>query len=106
MSMRRPIILALLLGPVAAMAADEPTVVQTNKQFSVDTLSVTRDTSVKFINSDKFRHNISVHTPSGETRSGIVQSPGDVTEIPFDQIGLFRVTCLIHPQMRMTIVVE
>lgn len=106
MNMRRSIVLAVLLGPVVTLAADGPIVVQLNKQFSVETLSVTRDTVVKFVNQDEFRHNISVHTPSGEIRSGIVQSPGDINGVLFDQDGLFRVTCLIHPQMRMSVVVK
>ncbi|RYD18378.1 MAG: hypothetical protein EOP89_17260 [Lysobacteraceae bacterium] len=104
--MRQAVVLAVLLGPVAALAAGGPTVIQASKRFSVETLSVARDTIVDFVNNDSFRHNVSVRTPSGDTRSGIVQNPGDVTGIPFDEEGLYRVTCLIHPQMRMTVVVK
>ena len=106
MSMRRIVALGVLLGPIAALATDRPTVIQADKRFSVETLSVPRDTIIEFVNDDAFRHNVSVHTPSGETRSGVVQNPGDVTGIPFDAEGLYRVTCLIHPQMRMTVVVK
>ena len=103
----RPLLLAVLLGvPMLALAEDAPTVVQKDKLFSVDSLAVPLGGTVVFANQDTVRHNIALRTPGGEDRTGIVQAPGEVSRVAFDERGLFQVHCLIHPQMHMTVEVR
>ncbi len=100
----RPLLLACLLAaPALALAEDVPTVVQRDRQFSVESLSVPRGGAVLFVNADSVRHNIALRTPDGEDRTGIVQAPGESSRLVFDRDGLFQVHCLIHPQMHLAV---
>ena len=95
-----------LLLPGLARAADIPVVVQKDKHFDRDSVEIARGEAVTFVNQDQVRHNIALRTPDGENRTGIVQAPGETSQITFDQAGLFQVHCLIHPQMHMSVTVK
>lgn len=104
--------LALLLLPALAAAAASAlagtgaTVGQKDKQFSQESVTVKHGGAVRFVNDDAVTHNLSVRDPAGTNRPGVVQKPGDATEITFDASGRYAVTCLIHPKMKMTVQAE
>lgn len=98
--------LALLLLPVLAASATAGagvTVGQKDKQFSQENVALKRGDAVRFVNDDAVTHNLSVRDPSGANRPGVVQKPGDTTEITFDASGRYSVMCLIHPKMKMAV---
>jgi plastocyanin len=107
MSRSRFLLMMMMLSlPGLVRADDAPLVVQKDKRFDRDSVEIVRNGFVTFTNQDQVRHNIALRTPDGENRTGIVQAPGDTNRISFDQAGLFQVHCLIHPQMRMSVVAK
>jgi plastocyanin len=48
-------------------------------------------------------HNIVVKDPSGASKPGIMQKPGEESDVLFDQAGDYDVRCLIHPKMKLSV---
>ena len=101
--------LALLVLGVCALAgvawAATITVDQKNLRFSVTELHVAKGDSVVFMNSDDTAHNITI-TGQGFTASSGLQAPGVPFKVQLAKLGVYRVTCGIHPRMKMTVVVQ
>jgi len=96
---------AALLGAASvALAATE--IVQKDKQFSEQAISVKSGDKVRFVNDDTVTHNITVVEPNGESRSGIVQKPGETSDVQFGAEGIYEVRCLIHPKMKLSVEVR
>jgi cytochrome c peroxidase len=89
----------------AAWAASTVTVDQKNLKFSVKLLTIARGDSVEFTNSDDTSHNITIAGPGFSVNSGL-QTPGQPFRAPLVKPGVYKVSCGIHPNMRMTIIVE
>ena len=106
--MRRLAIISLLAAPLAmisaALAASD--IIQKDKQFSETAISVKSGDKVHFINDDNVTHNITVVDPGGQSRPGVVQKPGEASDVVFDKTGTNEVRCLIHPKMKMTVEVK
>lgn len=86
----------------AAHAAGAAEVVQKNKRFSTDALTVKKGEKVTFINQDPFVHNVYSQTPGMEFDIQ-TQQPGLSTDIKFDKVGDAEVRCAIHPTMKMKV---
>ncbi len=94
---------ALLFVGVADAAEHE--VVQKNKAFSVEELTVKVGDTVKFTNQDDFFHN--VFSLSDLKTFDLGSYPkGEFKSVTFDKAGTVEVECAIHPSMLMTINVE
>jgi cytochrome c peroxidase len=78
---------------------------QTNLQFSVEELSVTKGQMVVFVNQDKTAHNITV-TGEGLSLNGGLQQPGGEFRVPFAKPGTYLVSCGIHPKMKLSVTVK
>ena len=104
--MKRASFVIVLLPLLTAAAQPLPLVRQAGRQFSVDRLDVKQGDTVRFVNDDVVRHNIAVQTPSGDDEAGSVQEPGAETVLSFAEAGRYRVHCLIHPRMKMTVIAE
>ena len=106
--MRRPAIIALVAAPIliASAALAATAIVQKDKQFSEESITVRSGEKVRFVNQDTVTHSIVVKDPSGASRPGITQKPGEESEVEFDQPGNYEVRCLIHPKMKMSVKVE
>jgi len=89
----------------AAWAASTITVDQKNLKFSVKELRIAKGDSVEFTNSDDTQHNITI-TGQGFTANSGLQRPGQPFRAPFVKAGAYKVSCGIHPNMRMTVIVE
>ena len=89
----------------AAWAATTVTVDQKNLKFSVRELKIFRGDSIEFTNSDDTQHNITI-TGAGFTANSGLQAPGKPFKAPFVKSGVYKVSCGIHPNMRMTVTVE
>ena len=89
------------LASVNALA-QEFTVDQTDKRFSVGTLTVKTGDQVRFLNNDPFFHNIFSLSdtktfdlgsyPKGQSRSVTFTNPGTV-----------EIECAIHPEMKLIV---
>ncbi|MCV6614956.1 MAG: plastocyanin/azurin family copper-binding protein [Cellvibrionaceae bacterium] len=100
----KPMILALMLTPLMAAAA-EHTVSQENQQFSKSEITIAVGDVIKFLNNDEIFHNVFSLSdtkffdlgsyPKGESRS-----------VTFDKAGVVEVECAIHPDMKMTVNVK
>jgi cytochrome c peroxidase len=102
------ILAAALLAAVAASPAyaDEITVGQKDKTFSMTAATLKRGDTIKFVNDDVTQHNVLITGPKDETRNSGVQDPGETAAFQLDQTGTYQVECGIHPKMKMSIVVK
>jgi plastocyanin len=103
--MRSPVTIALVVAPIllASVASAGFAIVQKDKQFSEETITVKSGETVHFVNSDSVAHNIVVKDPSGGSKPGIMQKPGEESDVLFDQAGEYDVRCLIHPKMKLSV---
>ena len=99
---------AALLAAVAASPAyaDEITVGQKNKAFSIETATLKPGDSIKFVNDDATQHNVLISGPQEQVRNSGVQDPGEAAAFQFDKAGTYQVECGIHPKMKMSVVVK
>ncbi len=81
----------------------------TDFQFSEGALTIDVGTTVTFVNEGSAPHTategadgVAAEDPFFDEQVG----PGDEVEVVFDEAGTYEVTCLLHPQMNMTITVE
>jgi plastocyanin len=90
-------------------AGDGRQVTLTDFAFSEGELTIDLGTTVTFLNAGSAPHTAT------EGADGVAAddpffneqlAPGDEVEVTFDEAGTYEVTCLFHPQMNMTIVVE
>ena len=99
--------LALILAVIgAAFAQAGQTVDQKDKQFSVESLNVKVGDVVTFTNSDQVSHDLSARYPDGSRMMSAMEKPGGTLPITFDKAGQYKVLCLIHPKMKMTVTAE
>ena len=77
---------------------------QLNKEFSPHVLAVLKGTTVRFLNSDTFFHNVFANSRV-KTFNVSQEKKGDSSEITFDKIGIVPVRCHIHANMKAYVVV-
>lgn len=95
----------LALSIAGAAWAATHTVDQKNLKFSVSELTVAKGDSIEFTNSDDTTHNITI-SGAGFTANSGLQRPGQPFRVPLVKAGVYKVTCGIHPRMRMTVIVQ
>jgi plastocyanin len=76
---------------------------QKGMQFVPHVLAVQKGTTVVFANSDPVRHN--VFTPDGDKYNLGTWGQGESKTHPYNQTGVFRQLCNVHPEMGAVIVV-
>ena len=82
---------------------DPVTIIQVNAEFVPRVVAVTPGTEVRFINRDKFFHNVFSITPG--SRFNIGRKPtGVVASRKINKLGETKIFCDIHAQMNATIV--
>lgn len=97
-------------APGAGDEETAETVTLENFAFAPAELTIPAGTTVSFVNEDQAPHT-ATHGSDGQAESGALfdlQLPagdgsGDYT---FDEPGTYNVTCTIHPQMNMVVIVE
>jgi len=95
--------LAVFLLPFCGSAqAEEKTVGQKNKAFTVQKLKVKVGDSVGFRNDDPFFHNIFSLSQAQSFDLGSYPQ-GQTRKLTFGKEGTIDVECAIHPEMRMVI---
>ncbi len=95
--------LAIAASTITALAAaGVVTVSQKNRAFTIAKLEIAKGDVVRFINDDRFRHQIYVSAPSFNFESD-EQAPGTTVNIQFSKSGVFEVRCHIHPKMLLQV---
>jgi len=90
-------------------AADDFTVTLSGFAFSTGQLTVPAGTEVTFENADTAAHTVTEGTDGQATSDPILNAqlgPEATTRFTFDEPGEYQITCLFHPSMNMTVVVE
>ena len=96
-------VLSTVIMTMSAPARADQSVDQKDKQFSQPAVTVNVGESIAFSNSDDVTHDVSIRNPDGSKMMSRMQRPGDTTKILFDKPGDYKVQCLIHPKMKMTV---
>lgn len=92
----------LLLPFCGAVQAEEHTVGQKNKAFTVQTLKVKVGDSVGFRNDDAYFHNVFSLSPVQSFDLGSYPK-GQTRKVTFNKEGKIEIECAIHPEMKMVI---
>jgi plastocyanin len=90
-------------------AADDFTVTLSGFAFSTAELVVPAGTEVTFENVDSAAHTVTEGTDGRPASDPIINAqlgPEATTTFTFDEPGDYEITCLFHPNMNMTVVVE
>lgn len=90
-------------------AADEFTVTLSGFAYSTGELTVPAGTEVTFENADSAAHTVTEGTdgrPASDPSIDEQLGPDATTTFTFDEPGEYEITCLFHPNMNMTVVVE
>ena len=95
----------VLLFTTAALAQETHKVGQKNKEFTTDKIVVKKGDSVEFVNEDPFFHNVFSLSDAAMFDLGSFPQ-GNSKKVVFEESGEVEVECAIHPNMRMTVVVE
>ena len=103
MLMKRAILLAGLVAPVAAQSDTDAKVNIDNFKFGPGTLTVTKGTAVTWTNEDDIPHNI-VFNALG-VRSKTLDTDKEFT-YQFDKTGAYTYICGLHPFMHGQVVVK
>ena len=77
--------------------------------FDIEELTIAAGTEVSFLNEDSAPHTVTEGVDGVAVDSPIIDealAPDQDTSFTFDEPGTYEITCLLHPQMNMTIVVE
>lgn len=98
-------LIALTMAGPAARAGDTHTVLQKDKEFSEEEITVKVGDKVSFENADDFFHNVYSLSTTKSFDLGSYPT-GEAREVEFDEEGEVEVECAIHPSMYMTIKVE
>jgi plastocyanin len=85
--------------------AETHTIVQMDRSFHPNEITIAAGDSLAFSNQDEFIHQIYVDSDKINYDSA-EQPPGEVITIPFPRSGDFPVRCHIHPKMLLTIHVK
>ncbi len=103
--MKHPICIALLLLPLWTWAAQEHTVSQKGKAFSVTNLTIKAGDKVAFKNDDTFAHNVFSLTDAMPFDLGTYPQ-GQSKSVTFSKTGQYEIECAIHPEMKLMINVK
>jgi len=95
--------LAGLAVGISTAAIAAATISQKDKTFSQESASVRAGEKIRFVNDDNVTHNLTLKTPAGKMKPGVLEKPGEDTELAFDEVGSYEVRCLIHPKMKMSV---
>jgi plastocyanin len=93
------------LATHAALAASSFTIIQQEKKFSQQEITIARGDSVVFKNEDPFTHNVYSQSP-GMSFDLKVQKAGESSAVVFDRAGSGEIRCAIHPQMKLKLTVK
>ena len=98
--------IAATAGLTVAANAAEFSVDQRDLRFDPGTLTVKAGDYVRFTDSDRITHNITIVNPDGTSEDKGMSTFSQHIVVQFDKPGIYHVLCRIHPDMKMTITVD
>lgn len=96
---------SLRVAALATAGPSEVTVTQKNKKFDRREITIAQGDTVRFVNADAVSHNIYSVSPPEDFDLGI-QGPGTSSTHTFSRKGTFKVRCIIHSRMKLTVKVK
>ena len=90
-------------------AEDEVRVRLEGFAFETDELTISAGTEVTFLNADSAAHTVTEGVDGQAAEDPIINEElagNQATSFIFDEPGTYQITCLFHPSMNMTVVVE
>lgn len=93
-------------GAAPPARAAETVVDQRDLMFMPATLTIAAGDTIRFTDSDRITHNITIVYPDGSTEDkGMDRYKEDII-VHFTKPGMYQVRCLIHPMMHMAVTVK
>jgi len=86
--------------------AAEVAVDQRDMQFVPGSVAINVGDSVRFTDTDRIAHDITVIDPAGTAVDHGMDYFNQQIVVKFDKPGVYQVRCRIHPAMKMTITVK
>src|SRR5690349_21329745 len=106
-AVRRALAAVITCFAVATGAgAAEIAVDQRDMQFVPNTVTIAVGDSVRFTDTDRIAHDLTVVDPLGAAVDHGMDYFNQQIVVKFDKAGVYQVRCRIHPAMRMTITVK
>lgn len=96
------LVFALAASVAGSACAEEVVVAQKNKSFSTKKLKVKVGDSIKFVNEDRFAHNVFSLSATKSFDTGSFGN-GQARSVTFDKPGTVEVECAVHPDMRLDV---
>jgi plastocyanin len=97
--------LAVLSFALPAYAA-ETVVNQQGLKFIPDTVTIAAGDTIRFTNSDRFFHDVTVVNPDGTTEDKGLQDFHHDQVVTFAKPGVYKVRCRLHPAMTVAVTVK
>lgn len=105
--LRRAALIAAALSSLAfPVYAAEVAVDQLDLNFAPASVTINAGDSVRFTNSDRIAHNVTIVNPDGTSVDKGMDAYMVGIVVPFPKSGVYQVRCRIHPMMRMTVTVK
>lgn len=95
-----------LIGLISRVGAAEVAVDQKDLLFTPNALTIKAGDSVRFTDSDRIAHDITIVNPDGTADDKGMDTYNQQIVVAFAKPGLYHVRCRIHPTMKMTIMVR
>jgi len=95
-------VVVLLSAPAHA---DDQQVLQIKQAFEPTSLTVAAGAKIDYVNADDVNHNLQQAAPDGTHTDMGVTKPGETVNLSFPAVGLYTITCSIHPRMKMKVTV-
>jgi plastocyanin len=100
-------LIALAFSSLAIPAyAAETAVDQIGLNFVPDAVTINAGDTVRFTNSDRIAHNITIVNPDGTSSDKGMDSYRQGITVTFPKAGVYQVTCRIHTAMKMKVTVK
>ena len=96
-------VLVIAWGSIAA--AGEVVITQKSKKFDNTAVTIKKGGSIRFVNADTVSHSVYSDSPGAKFDLG-VQKPGTSSSYIFAKDGTFKVRCIIHSRMKVTVTVN
>ena len=97
---------AILVAAPTRAAAAEVAVDQRDMQFVPGAVAINAGDSVRFTDTDRIAHDITVVNPDGSAVDRGMDYYNQQIVVKFDKAGVYQIRCRIHPTMKMTITVK
>jgi plastocyanin len=106
-SLRRALFAALAVSSLAVPAyAAETAVDQLNLKFVPDAVTLKAGDTIRFTDSDRFFHDVTIVNPDGTKEDKGLQNFKQDIVVTFAKAGTYQIVCRLHPNMKMTVTVK